>query len=54
MILETRAVPPFIKNGFVIGCEDTREGVVIDPGDDVELLLDGGRSGTSSRSATSC
>ena len=40
MILETRAVPPFMKNGFVIGCEETREGVVIDPGDDVELLLD--------------
>lgn len=39
MILETRAVPPFMKNGFVVGCEDTREGAVIDPGDDVELLL---------------
>ena len=40
MILETRAVAPFFKNGFVIGCEDTREGVVIDPGDDVDLLLE--------------
>ena len=40
MILETRAAPPFMKNGFVIGCEETREGVVIDPGDDVELLLE--------------
>lgn len=39
MILETRAVPPFMKNGFVLGCETTRKGVVIDPGDDVELLL---------------
>src|SRR4029450_13047946 len=39
MILETRAAPPFMKNGFVIGCEETREGVVIDPGDDVEELL---------------
>ena len=39
MILETRAAPPFMKNGFVLGCEETREGVVIDPGDDVELLL---------------
>ena len=39
MILETRAVPPFFKNGFVIGCEDTREGVVIDPGDEVDELL---------------
>jgi hydroxyacylglutathione hydrolase len=40
MIFETRAVPPFMKNGFVLGCEVTREGVVIDPGDDVELLLE--------------
>ena len=40
MILETRAAPPFMKNGFVIGCEETREGVLIDPGDDVEDLLD--------------
>lgn len=39
MILETRAVPPFMKNGFVLGCEATRQGVVIDPGDDVDLLL---------------
>ncbi|MEX2662422.1 MAG: MBL fold metallo-hydrolase [Vicinamibacterales bacterium] len=28
-----------MKNGFVLGCEATREGVVIDPGDDVDLLL---------------
>ncbi|HXW08954.1 MAG TPA: MBL fold metallo-hydrolase [Vicinamibacterales bacterium] len=40
MLLESRAVEPFRKNGFVVGCEETREGVVIDPGDEVELLLD--------------
>ncbi|MGH9163601.1 MAG: MBL fold metallo-hydrolase [Vicinamibacteraceae bacterium] len=40
MILETRAVPPMLKNGYVLGCEETREGVVIDPGDEVDLLLD--------------
>lgn len=40
MILERRAVEPFFKNGFVLGCEDTREGVVIDPGDEVDQLLD--------------
>jgi glyoxylase-like metal-dependent hydrolase (beta-lactamase superfamily II) len=40
MILEVRAVAPFLKNGFVLGCGDTREGVVIDPGDEVEELLD--------------
>jgi len=40
MILETRATAPFFKNGYVLGCEATRDGVVIDPGDEVELLLD--------------
>ncbi len=40
MILETRAVEPFMKNGYVVGCEETLEGIVIDPGDDVDLLLD--------------
>ena len=39
MVLEHAAVEPFYKNGFVIGCEETREGVVIDPGDEVEQLL---------------
>jgi glyoxylase-like metal-dependent hydrolase (beta-lactamase superfamily II) len=39
MILETRAVPPFMKNGYVLGCEVTREGIVIDPGDEVDDLL---------------
>lgn len=39
MVLEQTAVEPFHKNGFVLGCEETREGVVIDPGDDVELQL---------------
>jgi glyoxylase-like metal-dependent hydrolase (beta-lactamase superfamily II) len=40
MILEVRAAPPFFKNGYVVGCEDTRDAVVIDPGDDVEQLLE--------------
>lgn len=39
MILERQAAPPFYKNGFVLGCEETREGVVIDPGDEVDDLL---------------
>jgi hydroxyacylglutathione hydrolase len=39
MILEVRAVPPFYKNGFVIGCERTREAVLIDPGDEVDELI---------------
>jgi len=40
MIIETRAVQPFFKNGYVVGCEETREAVVIDPGDEVGQLLD--------------
>jgi glyoxylase-like metal-dependent hydrolase (beta-lactamase superfamily II) len=40
MIIETRAVQPFFKNGYVVGCEETREAVVIDPGDEVEQLLE--------------
>ena len=39
MILEVRAVAPFYKNGFVVGCEQTRESVLIDPGDEVDELL---------------
>lgn len=39
MLLEVRAAPPFYKNGFVLGCETSREGVLIDPGDEVEDLL---------------
>ena len=39
MLLETRAAAPFFKNGFVLGCEATRDAVVIDPGDEVEELL---------------
>lgn len=40
MIVETRATAPFFKNGYVVACEDTREGIVIDPGDEVDELLD--------------
>ena len=39
MILESAAVGPFFKNGFVVGCERTRKAVFIDPGDEVEQLL---------------
>lgn len=39
MILEVRAVPPFYKNGFVLGCERTRGAIVIDPGDEADELL---------------
>jgi glyoxylase-like metal-dependent hydrolase (beta-lactamase superfamily II) len=39
MILDTHAVPPFFKNGYLLGCEATQEGVVIDPGDEVEAII---------------
>lgn len=39
MILETHFVPPFFKNGYLLGCDDTREGVLIDPGDEVDALI---------------
>jgi|SRR5689334_8740314 len=39
MILEVRAVAPFYKNGFVLGCERTHEAVIIDPGDEVDELI---------------
>jgi hydroxyacylglutathione hydrolase len=39
MIIEIRAVEPFFKNGFVVGCDRTREAVLIDPGDEVDELL---------------
>jgi hydroxyacylglutathione hydrolase len=39
MIVESQAVGPFFKNGFVVGCEETREAVLIDPGDEVPSLL---------------
>lgn len=40
MIIEISAAEPFLKNGYVLGCEPTREGIIIDPGDEVEALLD--------------
>jgi hydroxyacylglutathione hydrolase len=39
MIVEVRAVAPFYKNGFVVGCERTRKAALIDPGDEVDELL---------------
>jgi len=39
VIIESRAAAPFFKNGYVLACEDTLEGVVIDPGDEIEELL---------------
>ncbi len=38
--IETQATGPFMKNGFVIGCEKSRDAVIVDPGDEVAGLLD--------------
>jgi hydroxyacylglutathione hydrolase len=40
MRITTAAVPPFFKNGYVVSCERTKEAVLIDPGDEVQELLD--------------
>ena len=39
MLIESRAVGPFFKNGFVLACERTREAVIVDPGDEVADLV---------------
>jgi len=39
MILGTAAEGPFQKNGYVLGCERTKDAVYIDPGDEVGQLL---------------
>jgi glyoxylase-like metal-dependent hydrolase (beta-lactamase superfamily II) len=39
MLLETRAEAPFHKNGFVVACDDTRDAILIDPGDEARELL---------------
>ena len=50
MIIEIQAVGPFFKNGFVLACPDTREAILIDPGDEVaELLTVADRSALSIR-----
>jgi glyoxylase-like metal-dependent hydrolase (beta-lactamase superfamily II) len=38
--IETQATGPFMKNGFVIACEKTRNAVIVDPGDEVAGLLE--------------
>ena len=40
MIIESAAAGVFMKNGFILGCERTREAVYIDPGDEVDQLLE--------------
>ena len=39
MILETLVVGPLAVNCYIVGDENTREGIVIDPGDDVRDII---------------
>lgn len=39
MIIETQPVGPFFMNTYVLGCPDTREAVIIDPGYEPEIIL---------------
>jgi hydroxyacylglutathione hydrolase len=39
ILIETQAVGPFFKNGFVVACDETHEAVLVDPGDEVAGLL---------------
>lgn len=39
MIFESLAVGPLQCNCYILGCEETREALLIDPGEDAELIL---------------
>ncbi len=40
MILEILVVGPLAVNCFIIGCDSTREAVIIDPGDETDQILE--------------
>ncbi len=39
MIVQKLEVGPIMANCFIVGCENTKEAVVIDPGDDADRIL---------------
>jgi glyoxylase-like metal-dependent hydrolase (beta-lactamase superfamily II) len=39
MIIKTLSVGPIMANCFILGCDQTREAVVIDPGDEADRIL---------------
>lgn len=39
MIIENLEVGVFAENCYIVGCEQTKAGVVIDPGDEIPLIL---------------
>jgi hydroxyacylglutathione hydrolase len=40
MQIVSAAVPPFFKNGFLVSCDTHGEAVLVDPGDEVDALLE--------------
>jgi hydroxyacylglutathione hydrolase len=40
VLIRTLVVGPFGVNCFVVACEKTKEGLIIDPGDDPQTILD--------------
>jgi hydroxyacylglutathione hydrolase len=39
LIIRQMALGPIQANCFILGCEKTRQAVVIDPGDDADRIL---------------
>jgi glyoxylase-like metal-dependent hydrolase (beta-lactamase superfamily II) len=39
MLIESAAVEPFLKNGYLLACRTTRQGIYIDPGEEASLLI---------------
>lgn len=39
MIIEQLEVSPFMENAFILGCEETKEAAIIDPGDEADRIL---------------
>jgi len=39
ILIETHAVEPFFKNGYIVSCSETLQGIYIDPGDEAPQLL---------------
>ncbi len=39
MILESLEVGPIMANCYIVGCEDTKEAAIIDPGGDADMIL---------------
>ncbi len=40
ILIEQRAVEPFFKNGYIVACPDTRQGIYIDPGQEAAQLME--------------